>query len=102
MRKVAQYYRDKAERCRRLRSEEHTSELQSQLNLVCRLLLVKKNDLMRSTPPLRVLLEAFLNAQIRLNGLTCAQDFVDRLHYVDRLLRCSSLPGLPDLHPDHQ
>src|SRR5260370_21497006 len=35
-------------RCRdrnetRLRSEEHTSELQSHLNLVCRLLLEKKN-----------------------------------------------------------
>src|SRR5688572_31763517 len=27
------------------RSEEHTSELQSQSNLVCRLLLEKKNDL---------------------------------------------------------
>src|SRR5260370_28604202 len=27
------------------RSEEHTSELQSHLNLVCRLLLEKKNDL---------------------------------------------------------
>src|SRR5256886_5706340 len=30
------------------RSEEHTSELQSQSNLVCRLLLEKKND--RTTP----------------------------------------------------
>src|SRR5207237_10896237 len=30
---------------RLLRSEEHTSELQSHLNLVCRLLLEKKNDL---------------------------------------------------------
>src|SRR2546430_10198377 len=29
------------------RSEEHTSELQSQSNLVCRLLLEKKNDLTR-------------------------------------------------------
>src|SRR5260370_15951489 len=29
--------------CRALRSEEHTSELQSHLNLVCRLLLEKKN-----------------------------------------------------------
>src|SRR2546430_7373665 len=29
---------------RDLRSEEHTSELQSQSNLVCRLLLEKKND----------------------------------------------------------
>src|SRR2546430_13240357 len=31
------------------RSEEHTSELQSQSNLVCRLLLEKKNNI-RSTP----------------------------------------------------
>src|SRR2546427_9490708 len=30
-------------RVRRLRSEEHTSELQSQSNLVCRLLLEKQN-----------------------------------------------------------
>src|SRR2546430_13616936 len=29
---------------RRVRSEEHTSELQSQSNLVCRLLLEKKKD----------------------------------------------------------
>src|SRR5256886_904144 len=28
-----------------IRSEEHTSELQSQSNLVCRLLLEKKNDM---------------------------------------------------------
>src|SRR5260370_36636794 len=32
-----------AEEIDRLRSEEHTSELQSHLNLVCRLLLEKKN-----------------------------------------------------------
>src|SRR5207237_1499425 len=30
--------------CRRTRSEEHTSELQSHLNLVCRLLLEKKKN----------------------------------------------------------
>src|SRR5256885_3018439 len=30
--------------CRRERSEEHTSELQSPCNLVCRLLLEKKNS----------------------------------------------------------
>src|SRR2546430_12040708 len=30
--------------CRPTRSEEHTSELQSQSNLVCRLLLEKKNN----------------------------------------------------------
>src|SRR2546430_10015529 len=31
-----------------LRSEEHTSELQSQSNLVCRLLLEKKNNTLRT------------------------------------------------------
>src|SRR2546430_13629537 len=30
-----------------IRSEEHTSELQSQSNIVCRLLLEKKNDTLR-------------------------------------------------------
>src|SRR2546430_10350596 len=30
--------------CKNVRSEEHTSELQSQSNLVCRLLLEKKNN----------------------------------------------------------
>src|SRR5687768_18295101 len=33
-----------------MRSEEHTSELQSRLHLVCRLLLEKKNKLTASTP----------------------------------------------------
>src|SRR5688572_31396327 len=36
---------------RRARSEEHTSELQSQSNLVCRLLLEKKNITTTETPP---------------------------------------------------
>src|SRR5690606_40676075 len=35
---------DDARPALRLRSEEHTSELQSRENLVCRLLLEKKND----------------------------------------------------------
>src|SRR5882762_11689200 len=34
----------------RLRSEEHTSELQSHLNLVCRLLLEKKKHSARAAP----------------------------------------------------
>src|SRR2546429_1593353 len=34
-----------------LRSEEHTSELQSRLHLVCRLLLEKKNQYARQTQP---------------------------------------------------
>src|SRR2546430_3890256 len=36
----------------RTRSEEHTSELQSQSNLVCRLLLEKKTHIDPKTPPL--------------------------------------------------
>src|SRR5260370_16919883 len=36
--------RAKSRRSRRHRSEEHTSELQSHLNLVCRLLLEKKKN----------------------------------------------------------
>src|SRR2546430_3139494 len=36
-----------------VRSEEHTSELQSQSNLVCRLLLEKKKRQLFSVPPLR-------------------------------------------------
>src|SRR5690606_39408065 len=36
-------------RCRALRSEEHTSELQSRENLVCRLLLEKKKQRQMST-----------------------------------------------------
>src|SRR5687768_18344545 len=36
-------------RARRLRSEEHTSELQSRLHLVCRLLLEKKKSHSRRT-----------------------------------------------------
>src|SRR2546422_5864960 len=34
-----------------VRSEEHTSELQSRLHLVCRLLLEKKKEIIRATSP---------------------------------------------------
>src|SRR2546430_6794476 len=40
-----------ADRRRSGRSEEHTSELQSQSNLVCRLLLEKKKHISKSTAP---------------------------------------------------
>src|SRR5256886_13307300 len=39
---------------KRVRSEEHTSELQSQSNLVCRLLLEKKNRRYKSLDTLKV------------------------------------------------
>src|SRR5690348_18224065 len=38
----------------RLRSEEHTSELQSPVHLVCRLLLEKKNVIVTATPALHM------------------------------------------------
>src|SRR5205085_3791154 len=38
-----------------VRSEEHTSELQSQSNLVCRLLLEKKKKTISTAPPLAAL-----------------------------------------------
>src|SRR2546429_3322766 len=41
----------KARRPSLLRSEEHTSELQSRLHLVCRLLLEKKKKKKNYTPP---------------------------------------------------
>src|SRR5699024_11840293 len=40
---------------RRKRSEEHTSELQSRFELVCRLLLVKKNEGVLQSPHLLIL-----------------------------------------------
>src|SRR2546429_4018863 len=39
-------------RCVACRSEEHTSELQSRLHLVCRLLLEKKKSNARASPPI--------------------------------------------------
>src|SRR2546427_7019016 len=41
---------EQPQRVRDRRSEEHTSELQSQSNLVCRLLLEKKTGLLRNSP----------------------------------------------------
>src|SRR5438309_6943977 len=46
----------RARRCRATsRSEEHTSELQSQFHLVCRLLLEKKKKLFESDTPRKTL-----------------------------------------------
>src|SRR2546430_8608818 len=47
-----QRYERRVRTRRRLRSEEHTSELQSQSNIVCRLLLEKKNTNPVLVPPL--------------------------------------------------
>src|SRR5690348_17587436 len=47
-----------------LRSEEHTSELQSPVHLVCRLLLEKKKVIARR--PLEILLHPFVNSPLHL------------------------------------
>src|SRR5438093_5869822 len=46
---------------RSTRSEEHTSELQSLTNIVCRLLLEKKNEIMAYIKESRTVLEGTLN-----------------------------------------
>src|SRR5256885_4394627 len=62
-----------------LRSEEHTSELQSPCNLVCRLLLEKKNKLVLHflDAPIKLLIFAFkffsciiIDHEIRINTMT--------------------------------
>src|SRR2546430_12922510 len=48
--------------CQPDRSEEHTSELQSQSNLVCRLLLEKKKNTVGTVPPAGTTTIASLNS----------------------------------------
>src|SRR2546427_6446709 len=48
----------------KLRSEEHTSELQSQSNLVCRLLLEKKNIIKYCCSSCRIYQESLTNSQV--------------------------------------
>src|SRR2546427_8635861 len=51
-----------------VRSEEHTSELQSQSNLVCRLLLEKKNNRSSGPPPLGPRLRVLCHLHGRLSA----------------------------------
>src|SRR2546429_4552061 len=46
----------------RRRSEEHTSELQSRLHLVCRLLLEKKKNNILQTPPIYHIVYLFISS----------------------------------------
>src|SRR2546430_13618394 len=72
------------------RSEEHTSELQSQSNLVCRLLLEKKND------DLHVLVIA-LDVLQELRSLL-ARELEVQGHQIDRLLFQELECGLCAVH----
>src|SRR5256885_9629446 len=53
------------------RSEEHTSELQSPCNLVCRLLLEKKNKQLQRRPPSRRRNRPLRHRRVRTSGRYC-------------------------------
>src|SRR2546426_8153363 len=59
------------ERAAHQRSEEHTSELQSPCNLVCRLLLEKKNAPGQTPPMLALPAERLTQDALVLNRLGC-------------------------------
>src|SRR5256885_5735842 len=83
------------------RSEEHTSELQSPCNLVCRLLLEKKNNLFGDRQLLQLIMAAPIACAPRpLAGTLWHSDFI-RHHEVltspfraDELARTSAYPYL--------
>src|SRR5256886_8197041 len=54
-------------RISQMRSEEHTSELQSQSNLVCRLLLEKKKNLTRKDAKMATVLLHTLGASLHIS-----------------------------------
>src|SRR2546429_7158116 len=56
-------------RCAGHRSEEHTSELQSRLHLVCRLLLEKKKKRVVNTPPSTPVTQAATSVATRPDAL---------------------------------
>lgn len=58
-------------------------------------------DLLCVVPALRALRECFPHAEITLIGLPWAQDFVQRLPYLDRLLPFPGYPGIMEVAQDH-
>src|SRR5256886_9690839 len=78
-----------------VRSEEHTSELQSQSNLVCRLLLEKKNT--SSTPYCRVASNRstqFVSSAVTFSINTNAMTFTAPPHGTSRRATCDSSPQI--------
>src|SRR2546430_7992258 len=75
------------------RSEEHTSELQSQSNLVCRLLLEKKKTQNTQHPDLSYIITSMLSERPNLTHHTCRCS-VAHAHYVHTpasvRLRCTA------------
>src|SRR3972149_6367772 len=76
----------RARSCERRRSEEHTSELQSQSNLVCRLLLAKENA--------TAIVQTLYNRVLKLIDLSA--DY--RLHNPEDYQKCY---GWEHPHPDY-
>src|SRR5256886_9056987 len=75
---------------RRARSEEHTSELQSQSNLVCRLLLEKKNNHHQV-----IVLQSRKKLCVQGYYLSCVQLLISYPYFLDYVLSsCMSLPQL--------
>src|SRR5260370_31246546 len=58
-------------RTRPTRSEEHTSELQSHLNLVCRLLLEKKKNIINHAVWRERPTSLLIHSQNKINSLNC-------------------------------
>src|SRR5256885_4572224 len=79
----------------RLRSEEHTSELQSPCNLVCRLLLEKTNAIPKMPATLPRTYEEFANGGHGMN-------FLERVNLVLRrdLTLCTLFERLAPIHGD--
>src|SRR5438105_4244955 len=82
------------------RSEEHTSELQSRVDLVCRLLLEKKNKLLEEILSFRMQGVEFDNGDMYVDGHKAASDVRDEFVSVteklmDELAQCYNV--LPQL-----
>src|SRR2546430_11614741 len=71
------------------RSEEHTSELQSQSNLVCRLLLEKKKSHQHGHLKRRDSILVYLSSPSRMTSVCNRHASCDRVDHHARVTRCS-------------
>src|SRR2546421_3420819 len=81
--------------CSSDRSEEHTSELQSRSDLVCRLLLEKKKKNTRSEREHRDTFMRLLNRHIKNSEPYSTTNDLQLTGHLQRLQTCSSVEHLP-------